>query len=71
MRSYIFWSLGNLFVGLYIAVVIFFTLGRWEMDCVHDELRWLSVYLILHIGHLIRKFVLAYYWKTAIDPSLC
>ena len=57
--------------GAYIAIVIVFTVGRWDMDCVDDELRWLSVYLILHIVHFIRKLLLAYYWGTASDPSLC
>ena len=71
MKSYLFWSLGNLFVGAYIAIVIFFTLGRWDKDCVNDELRWLTVYLVLHVVHFFRKLLLAYYWWTASDPSLC
>lgn len=71
MRSYLFWSLGNLLVGVYIGVVIFFTVGRWDMDCVRDELRWLSVYLVLHLAHFLRKLLLAYYWAKSEDPSLC
>ena len=71
MKSYLFWSLGNLFIGGYIAIVIFFTIGQWEMECVNDELRWLTVYLILHVLHFFRKLLLAYYWGTASDPSLC
>ena len=71
VKSYLFWSLGNIFIGAYISVLIYFTLGKYEMNCVHEEIRWLSVYLILHMAHLLRKIVLAYFWGTASDPSLC
>ena len=37
---------------------------------MHDELRWLTVYLIMHIAHFIRKIILACFWRKARDPSL-
>ena len=71
VKSYLFWSLGNIMVGAYISVLILLTRGKYDMECVHEEIWWLSVYLVLHMLHLIRKWLLAYFWGTASDPSLC
>ena len=70
VRSYCVWTLGNIFVGSYVGIVLAISYNQWDMTCITKEMNWLFVYFFVHVLHIARKVALACFWAKGSDPSI-
>lgn len=73
MWSYGTWGLINisLFGYLMFFEVIFWHVWTYKThNCIANLSWWALIYMLIQLGHIIRKGIIIYIWKVAKDPTI-
>lgn len=73
MWSYATWGLINisLFGYLMFFEVVFWRFWSYrDHNCISNLVWWALIYILIQLGHIVRKGIIIYIWKTAKDPTI-
>lgn len=67
---FLLWAMINVSICAYISTLITVFWYQWKIPCIRQLSIWLCGIFFIHIAHIIRRVILACFWKYSSDPTL-